>query len=130
MAVTLQYNLTVPTVHTFLCRYVKAAHADRVMVQLACYLAELSLQEYSSTKFLPSVIAASAIYLSRKALKRYPWSPTLLKYTQLDEPDFAECASDMYSYASKTMAKTSENAVFKKYSNLKFGAVAKISLVA
>jgi cyclin B len=50
---TLEYNLTVPTVHSFLCRYLKAAHADRTMVQLSCYIAERSIQEYSMVKFLP-----------------------------------------------------------------------------
>ena len=35
---TLHYDLTVPTVHTFLCRHLKAAHADRSMVQMSCYL--------------------------------------------------------------------------------------------
>ena len=29
--VTLDYKCTVPTAHSFLCRYLKAAHADRTM---------------------------------------------------------------------------------------------------
>ena len=41
---TLQYCMTVPTIHTFLCRHLKAAHADRAMVQLSCYLADRCLQ--------------------------------------------------------------------------------------
>ena len=81
IVVALQYNCTVPTAHTFLCRFLKAAHADRTMVQLACYLAERSLQEVASLQYLPSTIAATAILLARKSLKRHPWSPTLLKYT-------------------------------------------------
>jgi cyclin B len=76
---TLQYNLTVPTVHAFLCRFLKAAHADRTMVQLACYLAERCLQEYSMLKFLPSQIAATAVMAARKTLRRHPWSPTLVR---------------------------------------------------
>lgn len=125
---TLQYNLTVPTAHSFLCRYLKAAHADRSMVQLACYLAERSLQEYSSLKFMPSVIAATAVYIARKTLKRHPWSPTLLKYTKLDEPDFAACAEEMASYVTNTTS--AQQAVYRKYSSPKFGAVAKMAIVA
>jgi cyclin B len=68
---TLDYHLTVPTIHSFLCRYLKAAHADRTMVQLACYLCERTLQEYSMCEFLPSTIAATAVLIARKSLKVY-----------------------------------------------------------
>jgi cyclin B len=123
----LNYNCTVPTAHTFLCRYLKAAHADRTMVQLACYLAERSLQELSSIKFLPSTIAATAILLSRKTLQRHPWSPTLLKYTLLDEDDIAPCVEDMRSYLENSES-SQQQAVFRKYSGPKFGAVAKLEI--
>jgi cyclin B len=75
----LDYSMTVPTVHSFLCRYLKAAHADRMMVQMACYLAERSLQEHSMLHHLPSIIAACAVCIARKSLRRHAWSPTLLK---------------------------------------------------
>jgi hypothetical protein len=84
---TLEYKFTVPTVHSFLCRYLKAAHADRTMVQLACYLTERTLQEYTMLRFLPSTIAATAVMVARKSLNRHPWSPTLMKYTNMDERD-------------------------------------------
>ena len=120
----LQYNLTVPTVHTFLCRYLKAAHADRTMVQMACYLAERSLQEYSMQKFLPSVIAATAIHASRMSLRRHPWSPTLVNYTKYDEPDLKECSDAMRAFVHNPS--TSQTAVSRKYSGPKFGNVARM----
>lgn len=125
---TLQYNFTIPTAHSFLCRYLKAAHADRTMVQLACYLAERSLQEYSSVKFLPSVVAASAVYVARKSLKRHPWSPTLLKYSKYDEVDLTACADEMGSMLANLSSQ--QQAVLRKYSSPKFGAVAKLSITA
>lgn len=120
----LEYNLTVPTVHTFLCRYLKAAHADRTMVQMACYLAERSLQEYSMQKFLPSVIAATAIHASRMSLRRHPWSPTLVNYTKYDEPDLKECSAAMRAFIHSPS--TSQTAVSRKYSSPKFGNVARM----
>jgi len=66
---TLKWEFTVPTAHTFLCRFLKAAHA------LSCYLAERTLQEYTMLKFLPSTIAATAVMVARKSLNRHPWSP-------------------------------------------------------
>ena len=121
---TLSYDLTVPTVHTFLCRHLKAAHADRAMVQMSCYLAERSLQEPSMIKFLPSIISASCVFISRKSLKRHPWSPTLLQYTTFDEDDLAPCVEEMKKYLnSAATALSMQQAVFRKYSHSKFGSV-------
>lgn len=125
---TLNYNCTIPTAHTFLCRYLKAAHADRTMVQLACYLAERSLQEITSLQFLPSTIAATSILIARKTLKRHPWSPTLLKYTGLDECDLQACVDDMKKFLDNNES-SQQQAVYRKYSGPKFGAVAKLDLV-
>lgn len=42
---------------------------------LSCYLAELSLVDYNCVKFLPSLVAASVVYLARFMLspKTHPW---------------------------------------------------------
>jgi cyclin B len=124
----LSFNVTVPTVHTFLCRFLKAAHADRTMVQMACYLSERSLQEYSMVKYLPSTIAAAAVLIARKSLNRQSaWSPTLLKYTKYDEPDLAECVDTMKGFFALSES-SQQQAVSRKYTSPKFGAVAKVSL--
>ena len=126
VAQALQYNLTVPTIHSFLCRFLKAAHADRTMVQLACFLAERTLQEYSMCQFLPSVIAASAVLVARKSLRRHPWSPTLVKYTKYDEPELQACIADLQSIVDNKG--NQQQAVHRKYSSQKFGAVASLVL--
>ena len=123
---TLGYKFTAPTTHSFLCRYLKAAHADRTMVQLACYLTERSLQEYSLLKFLPSTIAASAVLIARKTLKRHPWSPTLVRYTNYDENDLTACLEEMNITITNTT--NQQQAVQRKYSSSKFGSVAKLPL--
>jgi hypothetical protein len=128
IAATLKYNLTVPTVHTFLCRYLKEAHTDRTMVQFACFVAERTLQEYSMIKYLPSVIAASAVQISRVSLHRHPWSPTLAKYTNYDEADIDACVLEIHALMNNTAC--SQTAVFRKYSSPKFGSVARINLVS
>jgi cyclin B len=122
----LDFNLTVPTIHSFLCRFLKAAHADRTMVQLSCYLAERCLQEMSIVKWLPSQIAASAVLIARKSLKRHPWSPTLVKYTKYDEVDIVGCVKQMEKLICDNTAQ--QQAVFRKYSSTKFGGVAKLPL--
>lgn len=121
----LDFNLTIPTIHTFLCRYLKAAHADRTMVQMSCYLAERSLQEYCTLKYPPSLIAAKAIHAARMSLRRHPWSPTLVHYTRYDEPDFTECGNEMRDYLA---ANSQQTAVYRKYSGVKFGSVARMPI--
>ncbi len=124
---TLQYDVTVPTIHTFLCRHLKAAHADRSMVQLSCYLAERSMQEYGMIKFLPSVIAATSVLIARKSLKRHPWSPTLVQYTKYDECDLASCVLEMESFIPDA-ANAAQQAVHRKYALPKFGSVSKLPI--
>lgn len=123
----LDYQFCVPTTHSFLCRFLKAAHADRVMVQLCCYLVERSLQEYTLLKYLPSQIAATTVLIARISMKRHHWSPTLLKYTTWDEADLAPCMEDFKTILSMPNNQQ-QNAVYRKYSSTKFGSVAKMPL--
>ncbi|TYI24830.1 hypothetical protein ES332_A05G012200v1 [Gossypium tomentosum] len=83
----LYFQLSVPTTKTFL-RFILAAQASYKvpcleLEFLAKYLAELTLLEYSFLKFLPSNIAASAVFLARWTLNQsdHPWNPTLEHYT-------------------------------------------------
>lgn len=122
----LNFNFTIPTTHTFLCRFLKAAHADRPMVQMACYLTERTLQEYPMLRFLPSVIAATAVMIARKSLHRHPWSPTLLKYTTYDECDIMSCAQEMQRFLTDPTCQ--QLAVKRKYSSSKFGGVGSMPL--
>jgi len=123
---TLKFELAVPTIHSFLCRFLKAAHADRQLVQLACYVAERGLQEYSMHKYLPSTIAAAAVLLARKGCKRNPWSSTLVKYTKYEEKDIMSCVNEML--AAINDASCQQQAVARKYGSPKFGTVSKIPL--
>jgi G2/mitotic-specific cyclin-B, other len=127
IAKALDYHLTVPTIHSFLCRYLKAAHADRQMVQLTCYLAERSLQEYCMLEYCPSVIAATSVLIARKSLKRHAWSPTLVKYTNYDEDDLEECAEQMDIYIDNDSG--TREAVKLKYSKTRYGGVSKLTIV-
>lgn len=42
---------------------------------LCCYLAELSILDYKAVKFVPSMLAASAVFLARFIVhpKQHPW---------------------------------------------------------
>ncbi|CAN6868204.1 unnamed protein product, partial [Brassica oleracea] len=85
--------LSVPTTKTFLRRFIQAAQAfDKVphidMESLANYVAVLTVVEYSFLRLMPSLIAASAVFLARWTLDQsnHPWNPTLKHYTRYETP--------------------------------------------
>ena len=78
--------------------------------------------------FKPSEVAAACILLARKSLNRQsPWSPTLLKYTGMDECDMQPCMQAMQAFFAQS-AGSQQQAVYRKYSATKYGSVAKVPL--
>ncbi|CAM9273656.1 unnamed protein product [Scytosiphon promiscuus] len=122
MANALEFRLTVPTIYCFLLRYLKAAHADKKIVQLSCYVAERMLQEVTMLDYLPSVVACCAIYVARKNMGRTCWSPTLEKYTKYHVEDLMPCLTEISRVLNQEGGDL--EAVKKKFSSSKFGSVA------
>ncbi|CAI8611868.1 unnamed protein product [Vicia faba] len=88
------YQLFAPTTKTFLRRFLRAAQASykRPSIELeylANYLAEITLMSYGFLNFLPSMIAASAVFLARWTLDQsnHPWNPTLEHYASYKASD-------------------------------------------
>jgi cyclin B len=123
---TLEYQITIPSAHAFLVRYLKAAHADRRIVQLSCYILDGTLQSYNLLHYLPSQLAAAAVLIARKTVGRNAWSPTLLKYAEYVEEDIIPVARSILS--EKSGASSELRAVNKKYSSQRYGAVANTQL--
>ena len=129
MCGALQFQLTVPTAHSFLCRTLKAANVNTLeMVQLCSYITERSLQEYQMLQFRPSVVAAAAVSIARQSSNRYPWSPTLVRYIGYDECDIADCIAEMRTYLSAPPDSADQTTVYKKYSSSKYGRAAQTHL--
>lgn len=126
---TLNYNVTVPTPHTFLIRFLKAAHADKLMAQLACFLLDgtlLSLEKLTCL-WRPSELAAAAILLARRQLGRHNWSPTLVTYSLYREEDVLPVASALLKNKHRLDQNRELQALAKKYSKTKYGKVSHIS---
>lgn len=66
MLMLLDFNLALPSPLHFLRRFSKAARSDSRIHTLSKYLCELSLLDYGMLKYLPSLVAASAVYLARR----------------------------------------------------------------
>lgn len=123
---TLNYNITIPSAHAFLVRYLKAGHADKKIVQLSCFVLDGTLQSYNLMNYLPSQLAAAAVFISRRVVGRNSWSPTLLSYSDY-------CEEEIMPIARAVLAERAESnpelrAVNKKYSSTRYGQVASIPL--
>ncbi|XP_042385708.1 cyclin-A2-1-like isoform X1 [Zingiber officinale] len=131
----LGFKLSLPTTKTFLRRFLRAANAlsenpTLTFGHLANYLAELTLVEYSFLKFLPSVIAASAVFLARWTLQshqtNHPWNSTLEHYTCYKATDLKEAVLALRELQMNSKS-SPLNAIREKYNQPKFERVATLT---
>eukprot|EP00930_Biecheleria_cincta_P046481 TRINITY_DN32059_c0_g1_i1.p1 TRINITY_DN32059_c0_g1~~TRINITY_DN32059_c0_g1_i1.p1 ORF type:complete len:502 (+),score=101.20 TRINITY_DN32059_c0_g1_i1:43-1548(+) len=130
MLTALELNICQPTAVHFLERYQRINCCTDAHRDLAQYLLELTLIDYKMLKYAPSHLAAAAILLSNKLLKRQPsWTPAAVKSTRMPEHALKECAKEMCGLLEQ--AETSPlQAVRKKFSQVKHHAVAKLNFAS
>nr|CAB3471412.1 unnamed protein product [Digitaria exilis] len=114
-------------------RFLRAAQASRktpsiTLGFLANYLAELTLVDYGFLKYLPSVVAASAVFLARWTLDQsdLPWNQTLEHYTSYKSSDIQLCVCALRELQHNT-SNCPLNAVREKYRHQKFDCVANLT---
>lgn len=128
----LNFEMTKPTTKSFLRRFVRASQAGNKapslhMEFLANYLAELTLMECSFLQYLPSLIAASTVFLSRLTLDflTNPWNPTLAHYTGYKASQLKDCVMAIYNVQMNRKGSTLV-AIREKYQQHKFKCVASL----
>lgn len=130
----LDFDLTQPTIKTFLRRYIKAASGeiplDVSFEYLCSYLAELTLMDYGMLHYLPSTIAAScvttALYIMFHATPGCTtWSATLSHYSGYLPRDLHHCSQAVHQLF---IAAKSSNlpAARDKYALPKYGSVSQL----
>ncbi|KAI9674754.1 MAG: G2/mitotic-specific cyclin [Caeruleum heppii] len=113
----LNYDLSYPNPMNFLRRISKADNYDIQTRTLGKYLMEISLLDHRFMEYLPSHVAASAMYLARMILERGPWDDTLAHYAGFDDKAIEPVFKLMIEYLAKPVA---HEAFFKKYASKKF----------
>ncbi|KAL0558061.1 hypothetical protein IC582_006624 [Cucumis melo] len=95
---SLNFEMGNPTAKTFLRRFTNIAQEDFKIPNLQLeflgyYLAELSLLDYNFVKFLPSLVAASVVFLAKFIIrpKLHPWGPSIQQYTGYKPADLRPC---------------------------------------
>ncbi|KAH7431405.1 hypothetical protein KP509_08G046900 [Ceratopteris richardii] len=128
----LRFELTGPTTKSFLRRFIRAAQAEQKsatseMEFLGNYLAELALLEYGFLRFLPSLIAAAAVFVAKHALSPTcrPWGSTLRHYSGYKESELKDCAVAILDLQKNTKNCTLP-AIREKYRQQKFKCVASL----
>ncbi|KAL3655247.1 cyclin [Castilleja foliolosa] len=132
---SLRFEMGNPTVKTFLRRFTRTAQEDcdvnlsSELGFLGCYLAELSLLDYGCVKFLPSLVAASVVFLSRFTLqpKIHPWNNALEVSSGYKAADLKECVSILCDLQTSKRG-SALVAVREKYEQHKFKCVSTLSL--
>jgi hypothetical protein len=125
--ISLKFKLTSPTSWEFSRRFCRAAGADKRTEHLMDYLLELMLQESPSLTFRPSIIAASALFLSLYTLHITPWSERLEINTGIRVEELQQCVRVMHTIYVKTcVGQNSLKAVKEKFSRENLMCVASI----
>ncbi|CAH8252434.1 unnamed protein product [Arabidopsis lyrata] len=124
------FQIYTPTPKTFLRRFLRAAHASHLSPSLeveflASYLTELTLIDYHFLKFLPSVVAASAVFLAKWTMDQsnHPWNPTLEHYTTYKASDLKASVHALQDLQLNTKG-CPLTAIRMKYRQEKFKSVA------
>ncbi|CAN6323315.1 unnamed protein product [Urochloa humidicola] len=95
----LKFEMGSPTTKTFLRMFIRSAQEDNKknpslsLEFLGSYLAELSLLDYGLLRFLPSLVAASVVFLARLTLDphTHPWSKKMQTLTGYKPSELKDC---------------------------------------
>lgn len=120
---TVSFQLTVPTSVMFVNRLLHVSPANGFVRHYAAFLCDRMLQEYGMLRFLPSTIAAAAVFTARRAAGYAPLTGELALHAQAKSCDLSACVQEMRRISS---ADTREfRTVEQKYSSSKFMRVGK-----
>ncbi|CAN1156245.1 CYCA3-1 [Linum perenne] len=126
----LNYEMGTPTAKNFLRILTRAADKDtedpKMQIEfLSSYLCELSLIEYGCVCFLPSVIAASSVFLSRFVIfpDEHPWSTSLQLKSGYRAAELKDCVLAIHGLAINKKGSTLRG-VRDKFKQRKYKQVA------
>ncbi|XP_076954812.1 cyclin-A3-2-like isoform X2 [Bidens hawaiensis] len=126
----LEHEPSNPTPKTFVRIFIRAAQGDTMpsctMLEfLSWFLVELSLLDYGCLKFLPSMVAASAIFIARFTIQRekHPWDLKMKRYTGYKPCELKDCVLAIHDLQLR-ITSSSSHAIREKYSQQKFKCVA------
>ncbi|KAL0487833.1 cyclin [Acrasis kona] len=129
----LDFNVTVATLYPFLKRYLKCGRCEENMdvVWTTQYICEMSLSEYQSLQYTPSMMACSAIYLANRLNNvENPWNRNLEYYTGRQVSDIMPCVKFLWDSLKNQNRNSKLMTVKKKFASVRRNEVTKLVLKA
>lgn len=126
MLTALQFGVHFTSPNRFLERFLSLKNASETEKNVAAFMLEGVLIQYSMLVYKPSVLAAGALYLASKlCFSKEPWSNRMASVTYLQEKTLRKCAKDIYELVLLRNIDDSNKlrAVFNKFSATKYGGV-------
>ncbi|GJM95330.1 hypothetical protein PR202_ga12050 [Eleusine coracana subsp. coracana] len=128
----MKFELGNPTIKTFLRRFTRAVHDDKkrsmlLFEFLGSYLAELSLLDYGCLQYLPSLVAASVVFVANLTIDPHtnPWNYKLQKMTGYKVSELKDCIIAIHSLQLNKKC-SSSTAIRDKYKQHKFKCVSSL----
>ena len=129
-----EFNVTMPSSLRFVEYFSSFIGYEKLVLNFASFLLELSIVEYRMLKHKASMIAASVLYVASKLLHKENYSTNeniefcierLCDFSGFSEEEIKDCAKDV-CLIFDGLEKSSQQAIKKKYSTEKYQEVAKI----
>ncbi|KAJ1294574.1 hypothetical protein BS78_01G155400 [Paspalum vaginatum] len=126
----LKFEMGNPTTKTFLRMFIRSAQEDSKknpslsLEFLGSYLAELSLLDYGLLRFLPSLVAASVVFVAKLTLDphTHPWSKRMQTLTGYKPSELKDCATAIHELQLNLKC-SSMVAIREKYKQHRFKGV-------
>ncbi|XP_037421960.1 cyclin-A3-1-like [Triticum dicoccoides] len=125
----LKFEMGNPTAKTFLRMFIKSGQEEKkypslLLEFMGSYLTELSLLDYGCVRFLPSAVAASAVFVARLTLNpdSNPWSKKLQSVTGYSASELKDCITAIHDLQLSRKGQ-SWNAIRDKYKQHRFKGV-------
>lgn len=121
------FDLRRPTVVTFLDRFRKLNNCNDLHGHLTQYIVELALIDLKMIRYTPSHVAAAAVLLSNKLLKKQPsWPASMETHAGYSESSIKSCAKELCAIL-EAAPNHQLQAVRKKFSHKDYQSVAKMA---
>ncbi|TFK41653.1 cyclin-like protein [Crucibulum laeve] len=115
---TIEWDLRAPGPMGWLRRGSKADDCEVQARTVAKYLLEIGLVEWKLIGTLPSLIAATGLWLARLALGREEWTANLAHYSTFEEHELLPTAKIMLEYI--LLDPITHQSLYKKYSQKRY----------
>lgn len=123
----LSFDMAVPTAHFYVNEFSRVLKTPEEVVHLALFLAEMSMLDCDPfLRYLPSLIAASAVALANHTQGRVAWPKHIAEWTGYTLEDLRECYVNLYRAFSRVQ-EPQQHAIRDKYKSSKWHGVSQLT---